>query len=313
MDHPGGLGGRRADRDLPGAGLLGPGGQERLQPERAEPRGRELGQPRLAHPGLGEQLGGLVLGQLRQVGFGLGVKEDRLGGRDERGELLAQPLVRQVRDVHVEHVQERLGGQQVQLTQRPQRDPGGRRAGEERRAVVQHVHSGGGRGAPLGPFRILTEFCLFDQPGQRPVQSLQVGQYELGDDRLDVAFGVGRALHPGHVGVGEDPDDLADRVGLADVAEELVAKALPLRRAADQAGDVGEPHGGGHDTGAVVQPGQRGEPGIRDADDADVGLDRGERVVRGQRPGPRQRVEQGGLADVGQADDSDGQAHRTRV
>ena len=36
--------------------------------------------------GLGEQFGGLVLGQLGQVGFGLGVEEDRLGGTDERGQ-----------------------------------------------------------------------------------------------------------------------------------------------------------------------------------------------------------------------------------
>src|SRR5262249_60258262 len=41
----------------------------------------------------------------------------------------------------------------------------------------------------------------------------------------------------------------------------------------------------------------------------DVGVDRGERVVGGQRAGPGQCVEQRRLADVGQADDADGQAH----
>src|ERR1700684_1972507 len=53
--------------------------------------------------------------------------------------------------------------------------------------------------------------------------------------------------------------------------------------------------------------------GVADADDAAVGLDGGERVVRGQRPRLGQRVEQGGLADVGQTDDSDRQAHETRI
>jgi len=47
----------------------------------------------------------------------------------------------------------------------------------------------------------------------------------------------------------------------------------------------------------------------RNADDAHVRLDGRERVVRRQRACPGQRVEQGRLADVGQADDADGQAH----
>ena len=50
---------------------------------------------------------------------------------------------------------------------------------------------------------------------------------------------------------------------------------------------------------------QEVEPRVRDGDDAEVGLGRGERV--GGRGGLRvgQRVEQGGLADVGQTDDAE--------
>ena len=44
-------------------------------------------------------------------------------------------------------------------------------------------------------------------------------------------------------------------------------------------------------------------------DDADVGLDGGERVVRREHVVAGQRVEQGALADVGQADDADGETH----
>ena len=47
------------------------------------------------------------------------------------------------------------------------------------------------------------------------------------------------------------------------------------------------------------------QPLIRHGDDADVGLDGGKRVIRGQRAGGGQRVKEGALADVGQADDSD--------
>ena len=170
-----------------------------------------------------------------------------------------------------------------------------------------------GRRRGLELLRVLGELRLLRQPGHRLLQRLQVGQDELGDDRLDVALRPVRALDPGHVGVAEDPDDLADRVGLADVAEELVAHPLPLRGPLDQPGDVGEAHRGRHHPRRVVELRQRGEPRIGDADDADVRLDGGERVVRGQRPRLGQRVEQGGLADVGQTDDSDRQAHEPRV
>ena len=47
------------------------------------------------------------------------------------------------------------------------------------------------------------------------------------------------------------------------------------------------------------------EPRIRHRHDADVGIDGAERIVRRFRfPGAGDGVEQGGLADVGQTDDS---------
>jgi hypothetical protein len=165
------------------------------------------------------------------------------------------------------------------------------------------------RGSRPRPFGILGEPGLLGQPRQRLLQRLQVGQDQFGDDRLDIAFRRHVPVHVRHVRVGEDPHHLADRIGLADVGEELVAQALALRGAADQAGDVGEPHAGRHDPGRVVQLGQLSQPRIGHADHADVRLDRGERVVRGQRAGPGQRVEQRGLADVGQADNADRQTH----
>ena len=51
------------------------------------------------------------------------------------------------------------------------------------------------------------------------------------------------------------------------------------------------------------------EPGVGQAHDADVRLDRRERVVRREHVVLGQRVEQGGLADVGQADDADSESH----
>ena len=55
------------------------------------------------------------------------------------------------------------------------------------------------------------------------------------------------------------------------------------------------------------------EARIRQAHDADVRLDRRERIVRREHVVLGQRVEQGGLADVGQADDADSESHGSPV
>src|SRR5690606_10210096 len=82
----------------------------------------------------------------------------------------------------------------------------------------------------------------------------------------------------------------------------------------DQAGDVHELHLRRDDAGRAEHLGQLLQPWIRHADDAHIGLDRGERVIRRQSLcALGQRVEQRGLSDVGQADDADAQAHVGRV
>jgi hypothetical protein len=115
-----------------------------------------------------------------------------------------------------------------------------------------------------------------------------------------------------HVRVVEHAHDLADRIGLADVGQELVAEPCALGRAAHDAGDVDERHGRRHDPVGLVDPGEHVEPGVGQRHHPDVRLDRGERIVRGDDAGLGQRVEQGGLADVGQADDAEGETHVRR-
>ncbi len=108
------------------------------------------------------------------------------------------------------------------------------------------------------------------------------------------------------VGIGEAAHDLGDRVGLADVREELVAEPLALARALHDPGDVDERHGRRQDPLAAEQLRELREARIGQAHDADVRLDRRERVVRGEHARAGQRVEQRRLADVRKADDADG-------
>ncbi len=80
-----------------------------------------------------------------------------------------------------------------------------------------------------------------------PLVDLGLDRVEVGEGQLDlqdpeVLEGVGR---PGHVGIVEGPQDVDDGVDLTDPGEELVAQALALAGALDQAPDVDELHGGG--------------------------------------------------------------------
>ncbi len=121
--------------------------------------------------------------------------------------------------------------------------------------------------------------------------------------------GFDPALDVDHVVVVEAAHHVRDRVGLADVREELVAEALALGRAAHQAGDVDELERGGHDLLRLDDLDQRVLARVHDRDDPHVRLDGAERVVGRLGLGRRERVEEGRLADVGKADDAAREAH----
>ena len=121
--------------------------------------------------------------------------------------------------------------------------------------------------------------------------------------------GFDRAVDVHDILVGEAAHHLRDRVGLADVGEELVAEPLAVARPLDDAGDVDERHRGGQDALAAEHLGELREARVRQADDADVRLDRRERIVRRQHLILGEGVEQGGLADVRESDDGDSESH----
>ena len=74
-------------------------------------------------------------------------------------------------------------------------------------------------------------------------------------------------------------------------------------------GDVDEGDRRRHDLLRVEELGEALEAGVGHRHDPDVGVDGGEGVVGRQHLVAGEGVEQRGLADVGQADDADGQSH----
>jgi hypothetical protein len=146
----------------------------------------------------------------------------------------------------------------------------------------------------------------------RLLKGLHVGEDQLGVDRLHVAVRVDLAVDVRDVAVGEAAHHLRDRVGLADVGEELIAEPLALTRAAHDSGDVDERHRRGKDLLRSEDLREAVQARIRKLDDADVRLDRCERVVRREDVVLGESVEQGRLAHVGKSYDADSQSHGSR-
>ena len=113
-----------------------------------------------------------------------------------------------------------------------------------------------------------------------------------------------RALVTDDIGIIEAADDMDDGIGIADVAEELVAETFSLRRALDETRNVHELDRGGGVFLRLVHLREIVQPCVRHGDNADVRLDRAERVVRRLRPGVCQRIEKRALAHVGQTHDT---------
>ena len=160
----------------------------------------------------------------RSAPVGGGVLGD--GGRDLVGAL-----------VHVGHEQHRLAGQRRQVAQRRSArrpGPGTVRAGLP--ACSASITCAQPR--LLGDGGLVAGAGLAHDAGVAALGLLEVGVDQLGLDRLDVARRIDVALGVDDVRVVVRADDVQDRVGLADVGQELVAEPLALVRARDQAGDV---------------------------------------------------------------------------
>ena len=135
----------------------------------------------------------------------------------------------------------------------------------------------------------------------RLVDGLQIRERELRVDDVDVRDRIDLAGHVHDVRALEAAHDVRDRIGLADVRQELVAEPFALRRASDEPRDIDELHRRRQDLLRLHDRRELLEPLIRHRHHADVRIDRAERIVLRRDLRARQRIEQRGLADVGQA------------
>jgi len=170
-------------------------------------------------------------------------------------------------------------------------------------------------------YNLQLRFCLpvaaagtLDQVQRAPLEAFEVGEHQLGLDRLGVADRIERALDMGDIVVCKAAQHVSDRVDFANMGQELIAEPLTAGGAANQPGNVDELELGRDDVDRFRQTGADGQPIVRHGDAADIGLDRAERIIGrvcGRRCG--QRVEQGRLADIRQSDDTAGESHAAEL
>ena len=142
------------------------------------------------------------------------------------------------------------------------------------------------------------------------VDHFEVCHDELQVDGLNVAQGVdgdvracvGHDVHD--VFIVEAAHNVHDGVSAADVLEELVAEARTLACALDKTRDIDKFDDGGGLLLGVVHLGELIEALVGNGHHADVRLDGAEGVVGAFRARVGDRVEESGLADIRQSDDS---------
>ena len=138
---------------------------------------------------------------------------------------------------------------------------------------------------------------------------LQIGQRQLGVDRVDIAGRVNLVVDVDDIRILEATYHVGDDPYLADVGQKLVAKPLALAGALDETGNIDELERGRN------QPLRRDDfldplqSGVRHIDDTDIRIDRAERIVGDFRGSCRNRSKDSRLTNVGNADNTTIQTH----
>ncbi|OPZ43199.1 MAG: hypothetical protein BWY94_01930 [Actinobacteria bacterium ADurb.BinA094] len=140
---------------------------------------------------------------------------------------------------------------------------------------------------------------------QAALDQFRIAEHQLGLDEVHVVPGIEPLAHVRDLRVVERAHHLRHGVDAADVGEEAVAESLATARPFGEARDVDEVDGGVDLLRRLKHLVQSVQTRVRHRHDATVGLRRRERIGGRRRLRVRERVEQGGLADVGQSDDAE--------
>jgi hypothetical protein len=162
---------------------------------------------------------------------------------------------------------------------------------------------GPSRHAPCASL-LVAGFGHLGEPQHALLHGLQVGQRQLGVDHFDVGDGIDAAGHVHHVVVLEAAHHMGDGVGLADMARNLLPSPSPLEAPATSPAMSTNSMAVGITFCGLTMAASLHEPRVRHRHHAHVGIDGAEGIVLRLDARRGQGVEQGGLADIGQTDDT---------
>jgi hypothetical protein len=117
-------------------------------------------------------------------------------------------------------------------------------------------------------------------------------------NRFNIARRVNATIDVDDIAIAKDADDLADCIALSDVGKKLISKAGAFGSAFYDASDINERDCGRNDFFGVEDLGKDIKTSIGDANNADVGLNSGEWVIRGQDIVLCQGVKEGRFSDI---------------
>ena len=161
--------------------------------------------------------------------------------------------------------------------------------------------------AALASLAALGHLLQFFQP---LFHALYIGEEQLSLDGVDIAQRVYGAVHMGDVVILKTADHLDDGGAFADIGQELIAQSFALAGAAHETGNINEIHAGMDGLFGLCLGGQGVHARVRHSHRSLVGLDGAEGIVGGLGIlSLGQGIEEGGLAHVGQPDDTDAESH----
>ena len=139
---------------------------------------------------------------------------------------------------------------------------------------------------------------------QSALDGFKVLQLQFGVDDFLVTYRVDGAVNMGYVVILKTAQHMDDGVGLADVAKELVAESLALTCAFHESGDIHNLTCCGHYTSWMHQFCQFCKSFVGHCNHAHIGFDSTKRKIRCLSLSARQTIEKGGLAHIGQSNNT---------
>ena len=156
---------------------------------------------------------------------------------------------------------------------------------------------------------LIARTCFLAIPGDRPFNNRQISERQFGHDGFNVGNRVNAARHMDYVFIVKTSNHVDDGIGFPDVSQELVPQTFALRGARYQTRNINKFDNSWLNTLRLHDLGQSVQTRIRHFHNTHIRFNRAKRIVLGCNPRFGQGVEQGGFADVRQADDAAFEAH----